>query len=95
MEKMLRIEEVAMATGVSVKTLNNWYWFKREHPEDKLANLLPAYEQEGERQTRRWKQSDIWKLLEFKSKIPKGRNGIMGDITQKYYRKRKKEHESD
>lgn len=90
-EKLLRVEEVAISVGVSVKTINNWYWFKREHPNNKLAKILPEYIQESERQTRRWRQSDIWKLVEFKSKIPKGRNGIMGDVTQKYYRKSKKE----
>lgn len=92
-EKRLRIEEVAIATGVSTKTLNNWYWFKREHPNNKYARLLPEFEQEGERQTRYWKQSDIWKLMEFKSKIPHGRNGIMGTVTQKYYHKGKKKDE--
>lgn len=90
--RLLRIEEVAMSVGVSVKTINNWYWFRMAHPEHKLAKLLPDYIQDGVRQTRFWKQSDIWKLLEFKTKLPKGRNGILGDITQKHYR-RKKERE--
>lgn len=88
-EKKLRIEEVALAIGVSCKTINNWYWYKRENPDSRLATLLPDYIQDGERQARYWRQSDIWKLLDFKSKIPRGRAGIMGGITQKYYHKRK------
>jgi hypothetical protein len=88
-EKLLRIEEVALTIGVSCKTINNWYWFKREHPDSKLASLLPDYIQDGDRQLRQWRQSDIWKLLEFKNSIPRGRGGIMGDITQRYYAKRK------
>ena len=93
-EKLLRVEEVAISLGVSVKTINNWYWFRRENPDHKLAKLLPDFIQEGERQTRKWKQSDIWKLLEFKSKIPTGRNGVMGSVTQRYYHKKTKEKEN-
>lgn len=97
-ERMLRIEEVALSLGVSVKTINNWYWFKRENPNNELAKLLPEFVQEGERQTRKWKRSDLWKLVEFKTKLPKGRGGIMGSVTQKYYhRKPRKEvkHETE
>ncbi len=93
-ERLMRIEEVALSVGVSVKTINNWYWFKRVNPDHKLAKLLPDYIQEGERQTRKWKQSDTWKLLEFKSKLPHGRLGIMGDVTQKYYRKGKEKKDA-
>lgn len=90
-ERLIRVEEVALAIGVSVKTINNWYWFRREHPENELAKLLPDYVQEGKRQTRKWNQADLWKLIEFKSKLPQGRKGIMGCITQKYYHKNKEE----
>lgn len=89
--KLLRVEEVALSVGVSVKTINNWYWFKRDNPENELAQLLPEYIQDGPRQTRMWKQADLWKLVEFRSRIPIGRNGIMGSITQKYYHKNKGE----
>lgn len=89
-DRLLKVEEVALSVGVSVKTINNWYWFKRDHPEHELAELLPDFIQEGVRQTRYWKRSDLWKLLEFKSRLPVGRNGIMGDITQRYYHNRKK-----
>ena len=91
MERLLKIEEVAILIGSSSKSINNWYWYKREHPESDIVRLLPDYIQEGSRQTRYWKESDIWRLLEFKQAIPHGRNGLMGDVTQKYYRKNKQE----
>lgn len=83
-ERWLRVEEVAVTIGSSVKSINNWYMFKKQHPENEYAKLLPEFRQEGERTTRYWKDSDIWKLIQFKQSIPKGRNGVMGCITQKY-----------
>lgn len=88
-DRLLKLEEVAVLIGSSGKSINNWYWFKRENPDNEYAKMLPNYTQEGGRQTRYWKESDIWKLIEFKQAIPKGRGGVMGDITQKYYRKEK------
>jgi hypothetical protein len=91
-ERLLRVEEVAVRIGSSLNTINNWYRFKRENPDDKYARLLPDFYQfEGPRQTRYWKESDIPRLLDFKTTIPKGCNGIMGSVTQRYYKKRKKE----
>ena len=86
-EKRLRIEEVAFMVGVSTQTINNWYRWKKINPNHEMAKLLPDYVQEGKRQIRFWKQSDIWTLKEFKSSIPHGKNGILGEITQKYLRK--------
>ena len=92
-DRLLRIEEVAICVGVSAKTINNWYWFKKSNPDNKLAKLLPDYVQAGERQIRRWHQSDMWKLIDFRSKVPHGRKGVMGSITQKYYHKNKEKQE--
>lgn len=89
-ERLLKIEEVAILIGSSTKSINNWYWFKRENPKSEYAKMLPKYIQKGSRQTRYWKESDIWKLINFKQSIPQGRNGIMGSITQKYYHKEDK-----
>lgn len=89
-DRLLKIEEVALLVGKSVKTINNWYWFKRLNPENELAQMLPDYVQENSRQQRFWKQSDIWKLIEFAQRIPKGRNGIMASVTQRYYTKSNK-----
>lgn len=83
----LRIEEVAILIGSSVQSINNWYRFKKGNPDNELCKILPDFIQAGERQTRYWKSSDIWKLIEFKNTIPHGRNGIMGSVTQKYCRK--------
>lgn len=89
-ERLLKLEEVAILIGSSGKSINNWYWFKRENPDNEFAKMLPDFIQEGKRQTRYWREADIWKLLEFKQSIPQGRNGIMGSITQKYYHKEDK-----
>ena len=80
----LKIYEVAMLVGVSYRTIENWYMWKRKNPKHELAKLIPDFQQDGERQIRYWKQSDIPKLIEFKNSIPHGRNGILGDVTQKY-----------
>lgn len=94
-ERLLKLEEVAIIVGSSSKSINNWYWFKRENSNNEYAKMLPDYIQEGERQTRYWRESDIWKILEFKNTIPQGRNGIMGSITQKYYHKKEKSNETN
>lgn len=88
-ERLLKLEEVAVIIGSSFKTINNWYMFKKENPDNEYAQLLPDFIQEGKRQTRYWREADIWKLLEFKKSIPQGRNGIMGSVTQKYLHKEK------
>lgn len=88
-EEQLRIETIALLVGVSTQTLNNWYRWKKIHPEHELAHLLPDYQQDGLRQTRYWKSDDVWKIIDFKHTIPHGRFGILGDITQKQARKRK------
>lgn len=86
-KSLLKVEEVALLVGVSVKTINNWYSFKRIEPDSEYSKLLPEFIQKGARQTRYWEKNDIWKLFEFKQKIPKGRNGILGKVTQKYNNK--------
>lgn len=90
-DRMLRIEEVALTINSSVQTLNNWYRWKKLNPDNELASILPDYIQQGPKQTRYWKSSDIGKLLEFKLTIPHGRNGVLGEITQRHTRKSKEE----
>ena len=82
-ERLLKIEEVALLVGVSTQTINIWYRWAKNNPDNDLASYLPKYTQSGSRQTRYWTQSDVWKLIEFSKAIPKGRNGIMGDVTQR------------
>lgn len=88
-EQLLRAEEVALLIGISTQTLNTWYRWKTSHPDHVLAKLLPDFIQSAPRQMRKWKKSDIWSLAEFKNALPHGRNGILGDTTQRYFRKRK------
>jgi len=84
---LLRIEEVALLCGVSVQSVNNWYKFKRENPNNEYARLLPEYTTlEGSRQ-RMWDKADINALIEFKQKMPKGCKGVMGSVTQRYVKK--------
>jgi hypothetical protein len=90
----LRIEEVALLVGCSVKSVNNWYWFKNLHPEHEYAKMLPEFTRDGPHGTRLWRREDMWKLIEFKQRLPKGRYGILGDITQKYYRKAKQNEQT-
>lgn len=87
----LRIEEVAIFTGVSVNTINSWYRFKKQNPEDEYAKMLPDYTQDGgDRSVRYWNEADIDKLLQFKDMKPAGRAGVMGNVTQKYVKKENK-----
>lgn len=84
-EKWLKVEEVALLINSSRNTVENWYRFKRLHPDDPMAKMLPDYIQpEGKRQTRYWAYSAIPHLLEYKANIIKGRNGKMGEITQRW-----------
>lgn len=87
--RKLNVTEVAVLVGCSVQTINYWYAFKKEEPDNELAKLLPEFKQEGARQTRYWNEEDIFKLVSFKNSIPKGRNGILGSVTQRYATKRK------
>lgn len=78
MEGYIKIEELAMRIDSSTQTINNWYKWKRENPDNELAQMLPSYLQDGKRQTRYWNVSDIWRFIEFKTAIVHGRNGVMG-----------------
>lgn len=89
-EKLLNLNEIALLVGVSTQTINSWYKWKKLHPEHELTKLIPDFTRIGNRNTRYWKQADAWQLIEFRSSIPQGRNGIMGDVTQRYYHKKKR-----
>ena len=54
--------------------------------------MLPDYVRIGNKNTRYWKHSDMWKLIEFKKSIPQGKRGVMGEVTQKYVKKTGKRH---
>lgn len=84
MKNRLKIEEVAVLLGVSTQTVNVWYRFKALNPDNEYAKMLPDFEREGAIRQRFWHRDDIWKLLKFKDSIPHGRNGVLGEVTQKY-----------
>lgn len=87
-EKLLKIQELAVLLGCSVNTINHWYAYKKMKPDSEFAKILPDFIQQGERQCRFWKQEDVWKLVEFQKNLPKGRNGILGCVTQKYVKRK-------
>lgn len=86
--KLLTIEEVAVSVGVSVQTLNIWYRWAKQNPEHERAKMLPAPIQAKPRQIRFWEPQDVLKLIKFKDTVKTGRTGIMGEITQKYVKKK-------
>ena len=86
-ERLLKAVEVACLIGSSVQTITSWYRWKELNPEHEMSQRLPDYERIGNKNTRYWKQSDIWKLMDFKANIKQGRDGLMGEVTQKYAKK--------
>ena len=87
MNNKLKITEVAVLINKSPQTICMWYQWKRKYPDNEYAKLLPEYEQCGPRKTRYWDREDLCKLIEFSQKLPRGRNGFMGEVTQKYVKK--------
>ena len=86
-ERLLSSQEVALLINRFPSTLSMWYRWKRENPEHELAQLLPDYIQAHPRSKRLWKESDVYKLIEFENNIVKGRKGVMGSVTQRYQKK--------
>ena len=85
MKKELKVEEVAVLVGISVHTLNIWYSYKKQNPNDVNAKKLPKFhiKKVNGRLTRLWDYEDIPAIIAYKESIPKGRNGYMGSITNK------------
>lgn len=84
MKPLFTKEEVCVAVGVSLQTINNWYRFKRENPDDEYAKILPEPITLNVRRQKVWTQKDIDTLKRFKETKPKGRSGVMGSVTQRY-----------
>ena len=87
---LINVQALAFLVGSSIQTISSWYRWKRLHPEHELAKLLPEYQTIGNRNTRYWRREDVYKLVNFKNAIPQGRNGIMGDVTQRYCKSNKR-----
>lgn len=89
-DDLLSVEEVAVSLGVSVQSINIWYRWKRQNPDNDRAKMLPEFIQLGPRQARYWEKSSLRQIEEFKNSIVMGRNGAMGSITQKYAKRKVK-----
>ena len=78
----MKIEEVAVRIGVSVQTINRWYKFKKENPNDELSKMLPDFTKTKKPCTcgfvREWAEQDLYQLIKFRSMINLGRTGKMG-----------------
>lgn len=86
----LTASQVANKLGVSVKTLTTWYAFYNDSSIEKPKNMpqLPMYVQEHVQGPRYWNKADIEKLKKFRDWVPRGRNGVMGSINNKYWKKK-------
>ena len=81
---LINVQALSFLVGSSIQTISSWYRWKSLNPDHELAELLPDFIRIGNKNTRYWKRSDVYKIIEFKNSIPQGRKGIMGQVTQKY-----------
>ena len=91
---LLTALEVCVLVHCSYNALNYWYRWKGLNPDNEYAKLLPDFIQTANRQTRYWKREDVAKIIQFRTSVPQGRNGVMGDITQKYRREQRKREQN-
>lgn len=83
-ERLINAQELAYRIGRSVQTLNAYYKFKDENPDNEYSLMLPEFIRQGNHRTRYWKESDIGKIIRFIDSLPKGRDGVLGPVTQRY-----------
>lgn len=80
-ERFIRIEEIALVLGVNQFSIERWYKFKRENPDNEYAKILPEFTYQinsKNRKVRCWKASDIEALKKFQDNIVLGTKGFMG-----------------
>lgn len=88
--KLLSATKTSQKLDVSVATLTRWYqWYNETADKPTDTPVLPPYSQAGVRAPRYWHDSDIVALKAFKAWVKPGCCGIMGDVTQRYHRKKK------
>ena len=86
----LTATQVCYLLGITVVTLNNWYKYMQETPKEERPEDcpdLPQYIQATPGGQRYWNGTDVHKLYEFQKWLPKGRNGIMGKVSSRYWSK--------
>lgn len=96
-QKLLKVTQVARALGISNATLNNWYqWYQDKDfvKPDGMPTLpdpvVATHGKDGSAlkvMRRYWKEEDIPALEAFKKWLPRGRNGVMGAFSERYWRK--------
>ena len=57
--------------------------------------MLPDFVRIGKRNTRYWKEEDAEVIKEFRKKLPQGRNGALGSVTQRYVKKNHEQSAND
>lgn len=84
-DRLLKASEIAYLVGISVETLDIYYRFKKENPDNEYAKMLPTITYlDDNKRLRLWTEDDVYKIAQFKDTIPKGRNGILGSVTRRY-----------
>lgn len=85
--KKLTANKVAQHLDISVVTLSNWYKWQEGSQYEKPKDFpkLPEYERHGSRGARYWNEEDLPQLEEFQKWIPKGRGGVMGQVSSKFW----------
>ena len=91
MEKFTAIK-VCQQLDISPQTLNNWYrWYvSPDYSKPEGMPELPSYIQNGPRTTRYWTEEGVKKLKQFKDWLPKGRGGVMGEYSARFWGERGK-----
>lgn len=82
--------EVCYLLGISPRTLINWYRYIENTPAEELPKGcpgLPPYIIKEDGKTKLWHGIHLHNLMDFKEWIPRGRNGVMGVVSQTYWRK--------
>ena len=94
-ENLLTASEVANKLNVSVKTLTNWYIWQNDSSIEKPEEYphLPMYTQKRKNGPRFWTNDDVERLVEFRDWLPRGRNGVMGKVSNRYWGNRSKNND--
>lgn len=89
--KKLNADEIVKEINITKTTLNRWYkWYSITENKPDDCPELPKYEQQYSSAPRYWDESSIEALKRFKNWVPKGSKGLMGEVSQVYWSKKKR-----
>jgi hypothetical protein len=89
--KKLNADEIVKELNITKTTLNRWYkWYNMTENKPTNCPELPKYEQQYSTAPRFWNEDSIEALRKFKNWVPKGSKGLMGEVSQVYWAKRKR-----